>query len=395
MAELSPRRRDGVAIFLIGTGTAFAAGNVGPVVPELASDFDLTLAGVGFLSGTVFFGAMIFGIAFAPKIAERIGIVAALRLACVLAGLGSLIFALSPDVAFLAIGRVVSGIGLGIVGTLGPVFGRETGGVARVGVFGAAFQFGIGAGLASGSLLADLDVDWRVGFLVSAVAGVSALPLLRGIDVDISLSRSASGFLGKAVRSARVWRLATLFIAMFTVPLLLGAWLVHYLTEDGDIRLALAGALSFVMFGASALLRSVGADLAARGTSPLLLRAFAPLFATAGVGALAFSQSFVVALIGILLMAAGFALPYAVMIVAAQKQYPREPADPVALYTTLASAIPIFSIPLFGSALSNGYGEEALLGIAIFIGIAGMLQIKPAGLPLEDPEPESPPAAAA
>jgi hypothetical protein len=67
----------------------------------------------------------------------------------------------------------------------------------------------------------------------------------------------------------------------------------------------------------------------------------------------------------------------------------------VALYTTLASAIPIVSIPLFGSALSNGHGEEALLGIAIFIAIAGMLQIKPAGLPLEDPEPEPPPAAAA
>jgi MFS family permease len=387
--EQSPRRRDGVAIFLIGTGTAFAAGNVGPVVPELASDFDLSLAGVGLLSGTVFFGAMIFGIAFAPKIAERIGVVPALRLACVLAGIGSLIFALSPDVTLLAVGRVISGIGLGLVGTLGPVFGRETGGVARVGVFGASFQFGIGAGLASGSLLADLDVDWRVGFLVSALVGVSALPLLRGTEVHISLSRTATGFLGKAVRSARVWRLAALFIAMFTVPLLLGAWLVHYLTEDGDIRLALAGALSFVMFGASALLRSVGADLAARGTSPLLLRAFAPLLATIGVGVLSFSQSFAVALFGVIFMAAGFALPYAVMIVAAQKQYPREPADPVALYTTLASTIPIFSIPLFGSALSSGHGEEALLGIAIFIGIAGLLQIKPADRPLEPAAPEA------
>ena len=360
--EPQPRRRDGVALFLIGTGTAFAAGNVGPVVPELARDFDLSLAGVGLLSGTVFFAAMIFGIAFAPKLAERIGVVPALRLACVLAGVGSLIFAVAPDVAFLAIGRVVAGVGLGFVGTLGPVFGRETGGVARVGVFGASFQFGIGAGLVSGSLLADFDVDWRVGFLVSALVGVSALPLLRGIDLDVSLSRTASGFLGKAVREARVYRLGALFIAMFTVPLLLGAWLVHFLSVQGDMRLSLAGLLSFLMFGASALLRSIGADLAARGVSRVLLRAFAPLLATLGVGALAFSQSFGIALLGVLLMAAGFALPYAVMIVAAQKQYPREPADPVALYTTVASVIPIAAIPLFGSALTEGYGEEALLG---------------------------------
>ncbi len=86
-------------------------------------------------------------------------------------------------------------------------------------------------------------------------------------------------------------------------------------------------------------------------------------------------------------MAAGFALPYAVMIVAAQKQYPREPADPVALYTTVASIIPIAAIPLFGSALSEGYGEEALLGIAVFIGIAGLLNLKPTDRPLEEPEP--------
>lgn len=387
MEQAAPRRRDGVALFLIGTGTAFAAGNVGPVVPELARDFDLSLAGVGLLSGTVFFGAMIFGIAFAPKLAERIGVVPALRLACVLAGVGSLIFAIAPDVALLAIGRVVAGVGLGFVGTLGPVFGRETGGVARVGVFGASFQFGIGAGLVTGSLLADFDVDWRVGFLVSALVAVSALPLLRGTEVHISLSRTASGFLGRAAREARVYRLGALFIAMFTVPLILGAWLVHYLAVQGDMRLAVAGILSFAMFGISALMRSFGADLAARGTSRVALRAFAPLLATAGVGALAFSQAFGVALAGVFLMAAGFALPYAVLIVAAQKQWPREPADPVALYTTIATVVPIVGIPLFGSALSEGYGEEALLGIAIFIGVAGLLNLKPADRPLEEPDP--------
>src|SRR4029453_18513005 len=107
---------------------------------------------------------------------------------------------------------------------------------------------------------------------------------------------------------------------------------------------------------------------------------------------LAFSQSFGIALAGVILMAAGFALPYAVMVVAAQKQYPREPAGPVALYTTLASVIPIAAIPLFGSALTEGYGEEALLGIAIFIGIAGLLQIKPTDRPLEPAEPGAPAA---
>lgn len=278
---------------------------------------------------------------------------------------------------------MIAGVGLGFAGTLGPVFARETGGVARVGVFGASFQFGIGAGLVTGSLLADFDVDWRVGFVVSAIAGVSALPLLRHSSVDISLSRSSSGFLGLAARTPRVYRLGALFIAMFTVPLLLGAWLVHYLAVQGDMRLALAGALSFLLFGASALMRTIGADLAAHGASRLLLRAVTPLLATAGVAAIAFSQSFAVALPAVIAMGAGFALPYAVMIVAAQKLYPSEPADPVALLTTIASAVPVALIPVFGAALSDGHGEEALLLIAAFIAFAGLLNLKPADQPLE------------
>lgn len=377
-----PSHRDGIAVFLVGMGTAFGAGNVSPVVPELASDFDLSLTTVGLLAGTVFFAAVVVGLASAPRVGERIGIVNAMRLGCALAGAGSLLFAIGPDVVVLAAGRVLAGIGLGLVATLAPVFARETGGVSRVGVFGASFQFGIGAGLVTGSLLADFDVGWRVGFLVSALAGVSALPLLRGTETEISLSRSGGGFLGLAARAPRVYRLGALFVALFTVPLTLGAWLVHYLSVNGGMAVGLAGILSFLMFGASALLRTVGADLAARGKSKVLLRAVAPLLATIGVGALAFSQSFGVALAGVLLMAAGFALPYAVMIVAAQRLYPPEPADPVALLTTFASGLPILIIPLFGAALTEGYGEESLLALAAFIAVAGFLNLKPADEPL-------------
>ena len=378
-----PRRRDGVAVFLLGAGTAFGAGNVSPVVPELAQDFDLSLTGVGLISGTIYYIGVSLGLAFAPKIGERMGGVPALRLACVLAGVGSLIFALAPDVVVLSIGRVLAAFGLGIAPAIGPVFARETGGMARVGIFGASFQFGIGAGLVVGSVLADLGIDWRVGFLVSALAGFSALPLLAGTEATLDLSRRAGGFYSLAFRSARVYRLGALFVAMFAAPLLLGAWLVHYLSVNGELAVSVAGILSFVMFGASAVMRIAGADLAARGTSPLLLRAAAPLLATLGVALIAFDTSFPVALLAVLAMAAGFALPYAVMVVAAQRLYPAEPADPVSLLSAIGSAIPIALIPLFGAALSEGYGEEALLAIAAFIALAGALNVKPANQPLQ------------
>ena len=173
-------------------------------------------------------------------------------------------------------------------------------------------------------------------------------------------------------------------MAMFAAPLLLGAWLVHYLSVNGELAVSVAGILSFVMFGASAVMRVAGADLAARGTSPLLLRAFAPLLATARrradrlrhlvpSGAARRDPA----------MAAGFALPYAVMVVAAQRLYPDEPADPVSLLSAIGSALPIALIPLFGAALSEGYGEEALLAIAAFIALAGALNVKPADQPLQ------------
>ena len=90
------------------------------------------------------------------------------------------------------------------------------------------------------------------------------------------------------------------------------------------------------------------------------------------------------ALLAVLAMAAGFALPYAVMVVAAQKPLPApSPPTPFRCSARSASAIPIALIPLFGAALSEGYGEEALLAIAAFIALAGALNVKPADQPLQ------------
>ena len=232
-----PRRRDGVAVFLLGAGTAFGAGNVSPVVPELAQDFDLSLTGVGLLSGTSSTSAVSLGLAFAPKIGERIG-----RRAGAAARLRPR-RGRQPDLRAGARRRASSRSGGSSAGVrprhrarIGPVFARETGGMARVGVFGASFQFGIGAGLVVGSVLADLGVDWRVGFLVSALAGFSALPLLPGRRRTSTSRGGPAASTRLAFRSARVYRLGALFVAMFAVPLLLGAWLVHYLSVNGEHR---------------------------------------------------------------------------------------------------------------------------------------------------------------
>jgi MFS family permease len=374
IAEPRLSRRDGIAIALLSMGCSWGAGNVGPVVPDLENDFGLSLGTVGVLSGTLFFIGNLVGLAVAPKLAERRSVVSGLRTACLTAGIGSLLFALSPGVGMLAAGRLVAGFALGLSGALGPVFGRAAGGVKGVGVFGAAFQLGIGGGLATGSVVNDLGADWRVTFLVSAAIGFSALLFLREVEIEFELS--GGGFFRSAVRSPSVYRLSLLFIAMFAVPLTLGAWLVHYLSVEGDMALTMAGILSFVLFGASAVLRLMGAGLASRGFPTFLLAGIAPLLATAGIVAIAIDRSFAVALPAVIAIAAGFALPYAVMIVAAERLYPKEPADPVALMTATGSAVPIVVIPLVGVALAEGHGEEAFIAIACFVAIAGFVNAR-------------------
>ncbi len=369
------KRRDALAVFLFSAGSSWGAGNVGPIVPELSADFDLSLASVGLISGTIFYIGTLAGLGIGPKLAERVGVVQGMRISCMLVGVGCLILAVSPGFYVLAAGRLVAGVGLGVIATLGPVFGRQVGGVRGVGVFGGSFQMGIALGLGAGSVLADLDVDWRVGFLISAAMGFSALAVLRRND-GVAMELSGGGFLKAAVGSVPVYRLALLFIAMFTAPLTLGAWLVHFLSVQGGMQLAIAGALGFVLFAASGLLRFVGARLDAAGVPGWVLAGLTPMLATIGIAAIAFDQSIGVALPAVVAIAAGFALPYAVMIVAAQRLWPQEPADPIALMTAFGSGIPIALIPIFGAALAGGHGKEAFLGLAAFIAIAGLLNAR-------------------
>ena len=205
--------------------------------------------------------------------------------------------------------------------------------------------------------------------------GVSALPLLAG-DRKLEMELKGGGFLPAAVRSPVVWRLALLFIAMFAAPLTLGAWLVHFLSVQGGMQLAVAGILGFVLFAASGVLRFAGARLDAAGVPDLVLAGLMPLLASAGIAAVAFDQSFAIALPAVVAMAAGFALPYTVMMLAAQRLWPEEPADPVALLTTVGSAIPIAIIPVFGAALSDGNGDVAFLAMAAFVALAGFINAR-------------------
>lgn len=370
-------------MFLLATGTAWNAGNVGAVVGELSREFEISLATVGLLSGTLLLGFSVAGTLLASTIAERLGIVRTMMLAAALCAVGNVVFALSPGLAGLVVGRAIAGFGLGLAVVPGPVFARATGGVARVALFGAAIQLGIAGGLGVGAVLSDVGLDWRFTFVFSALVALSSLPFLAGRE-GVSFERGrGSGFVRLAVRSSRVWRLSALFIAVFSVPLILGSWLVHYLSVDNGLAVATAGALSFLMFGISAAAREGGGKLAQRGVRPALLMGVAPWLAAVGLAILALDDRLGWALVAVIAAGIGFALPYGLGIVRAQGLYPSEPTEPVALVSLLGTGIPVPLVPLIGSLLDDGYGTEVFLALAAFVALAGALNLRPAEGPLE------------
>jgi len=369
--------RGSLIVLLLGTGAAWNAGNVGSVIGEVSREFDLSLATVGLLSGTLLLGFAVLGTVLAPRVGEAIGVVRTMVVAAGLCVVGNLVFAVAPDFAALSAGRALAGCGLGLAAVAGPIYARATGGVRRVGLFGAAFQLGIAGGLGFGAILTDLGADWRLGFLLSAAVAASPLPLLAGVDSRVSVERRGGGFLRLALRSSRVLRLTALFLAIFAVPLTLGSWLVHYLSVDSGLSAGFAGALGFVLFGVSAWAREIGGGLASRGVGAMYLAGLAPLLAAAGLAALALDDSAAVATVAVVAAGVGFALPYGTGIVEAQKLFPREPAEPVAFVTMIGSAAPVALVPVMGSLLGAGDGEAVFLALAAFVLLAGILNLRP------------------
>ncbi len=383
----SPGFRVTAAVALIALSGAWCAGNVGPVVSELATEFDVSLAMIGAIAGTLFFGANVIGLAFAAQLGEKIGLVRGLRLACGLVFLGNLIFALTPVFAGMAVGRILPGLGFALTTTVGVVWARDVGGVRLLGVFGASIQLGIAGALLTGSLLSDAGIDWRVGFLISAALGAVAFVTIPPGATSAPLpERRATGFLRLAFHHARVYRLALMFISIYGVPMILGAWLIEYLSRDGDVSKTLAGLASFILFGLSAAARASGARLAGSGLGHTLLCGTLGL-AAVGLAAVAIDPVVGTAFGAAVLLAVGFGIPYATALTEAQDLYPEEPAEPLALMTLVALLLPIVVIPLVGHAISRGSGDIAFAILAAFLVLATLANLRRTGIPLTEPVP--------
>ena len=368
-------------MFLLAAGTAWNGGNVGPAVEQLTREFSVSLSSVGLLSGTVLFGALVVASLTTPKLTDAVGAANGAKLSALLCGAGNVICAVGPAYGWLLAGRIVAGAGLGISLVLGPAVARAAGGVRLLGVFGAGIMLGVAAALGIGGVLADAGVDWRVAFAISAAVGFSSLPLLPSrVEVAPGGGRRP-GDLRRLLRSLPEWRLLLLFVAILAVPLVISAWFNHYLITEGGISAGIAGLLAFSLFGLCTLVRIAGGREAGRGGSPVALAGIAPIVAAAGIALFAVASGIGGAIVAIVLMGIGFALPYATMFDEGERLLEGDPVLSLTFLTVGANATPIWAIPLIGSALSGGHGEAAFLVLAAFVALAGVTNLRPAARP--------------
>jgi predicted MFS family arabinose efflux permease len=377
--------RRGIGVFVLAAGiSGWNCGNVGPVVGSLTSEFDIGLSAVGLLSGTFFFAGAVIASVIGTEVARRIRVLWGIWGCCVLSALGNVVIAAGDSFGVLAAGRVIAGVGVGLSVLFIPAYARAVGGVRLLGIFGAGLTLGIAAALWLGSILEGAGVDWRVSFVITAALAVIALPLLPNERVTIKRTPEAGGegLLREALTSQSWWRVEALGITTLAIPLVIGAWLVHYLVTDIGTSASLAGALSFILFGISAAMRDVAGRLAGAGTSNAVLVVSGLAIAAAGILLLGLGRSVTTASAGIVLLGVGISLPYPLFYDQGERVLPDRPVKGLALLQVGINSTPIFAVPLFGSALASGDEDLAFAVLAAFAVLTLLLNAKPAVEPV-------------
>jgi predicted MFS family arabinose efflux permease len=372
-------RRARRAVFVLAVSGTWNAGNFGPVSGAVADEFSVSLGEVGLVSGTFFFAGVVAAGLAGAELSRRVSLGTGLRSACLFCVTGNVLIAVSPAFAGVVGGRVIAGIGAGLIFLFGGGFARAAGGVKLLGVFGAGITLGIAGALGVGGLLEELDADWRVAFAASAAVGLLPFAFLpREIPGGIPRSEPSEGLIREALPSLAFWRVSLLGVATLGVPFVLGAWLIGYLTAGDSFSAGLAGLVSSGLFALTALMRYLGGVLSARGAPPGPLALGSCAVAAAGIAVLAIDNTVAWALLAVALMGLGMSLPAALAYDEAERVLPGRPLGGLGLMQVAANFFPVPAVPLVGAALADGNAEAAFLALAGIVLVAGLANARPA-----------------
>ncbi len=269
--------------FAAGYFLSFFFRNVNAVISrDLARDFDLSSADLGFLTATYMLAFAAFQLPLGVLL-DRYGPRRVLTALMCVAGTGALVFSLAQDFVMLSLGRAL--IGLGVSGCLMGAIKAFTlwFPLSRLATLNGLYLAIGGLGGLSATAPAEAFLGpfgWRALFTVLAAASVSAAALIFFLVPEKplpghgqTLRAQIAGF-GRIFASTPFWRIALPLVVCHAVyQALQGLWLAPWLYDvAGFERAAVAGALftTAVAYTVGSVFFGVSSDrLAGAGVSRL------------------------------------------------------------------------------------------------------------------------------
>jgi len=336
--------------------------NTGAAAGTLSETYGVPLAAVGLLTTALFVTHFVSQIP-GGRLVDRAG---ARR-----AGLGALGVVLAGNALALAgpwfplalAARLVIGLGTGVGFVAGSDYVRwATASPTAQGLFGGAGVGGGGAALAIVPLLSGWRAPYASAVVVAAVLGL----VLATAPADERQAR-AEQKAGRAsvVRDRRLYPLAVLHTASFSLTVIAGNWVVDLLDDHGYSR-RLAGAVGALILLLGLPTRPFGGWIVrARPDGVRAALAGSIVAGAAGLALLALPLPLPVLILGSAVAGLAAGIPFAPAFSGAQRLRPDAPAAAVGFVNSVATLAIVVGTPLVGLTFSlTGHGRIGFVLLA-------------------------------
>jgi MFS transporter, NNP family, nitrate/nitrite transporter len=341
----------------LGLAVGWNIANTGAVARGLADAYGTSLAAIGLLTTALFathFATQIPGGRLIDRVGARRGGLAGIVL--LVAGNALALTSASFPLALAA--RLVVGVGVGLGFVAGADYVRSaTSSPAAQGLYGGAAIGGGGLAIALVPLLGG-PLGWRSPY-VTALVAAAVLGFVLGLGPPDERRPRVLEQPGvrSLLRESRLYPLASLHVASFSVSVLAGNWIVELLEDRGYPRATAAAVGSLLLLLGFFTRPLEGWLLRAR---PRLGRLLVPTSVASGAVALAvLARPAPLAVLVVAAALAGLAagVPFAAVFAGAQRVRPDAPAAAVGLVNAVATLTILAVNPLIGLAFSSSPGR--------------------------------------
>lgn len=369
----------------LGVSTSYT--NHGPVLGFIRGEFGLDAGSAGAVATAFFVGAAVLMLP-GGAIADRWNLHAAVTLGFLITCLGTLgCGLLAPTYPVFLAWRFLGGLGGGLAFAAGAAYARgiftERGQHLAQGLYGSSFLAGSALPLLYMPVLAGPNGDWRGAYVISGIATLGAWALWWRLAPSMSRPRGqevAGTGLRATMRERNSWLLAMCHMCGFGLAMVLGTWVVSYLTSSFDLPLTASGVIGAVVLILGIAGRSGGGIALERGAPPMLIIRGGIGLAAIGLALMAVSSSFTIAVGALLATGLGVGLPYAAIFNGAAASVPASPATTQGFVGTGGVVTAIVGPPLVGWLLDvgGGFGSGFLVISAFaFLVLLGTAALRP------------------